>query len=76
MPQGKKEYKKQTKDNQEADNPKTNENKLVDTNKKTNKKDNTPKFTLSKENHQAIVYELDQEVKPQKSKQYTKRNKH
>ena len=70
------EYKKQTKDNQEADNPKTNENKLVDTNKKTNKKDNTPKFTLSKENHQAIVYELDQEVKPQKSKQYTKRNKH
>ena len=81
------EYKKQISQNQdntsenieeielshEKENSKAKENKL------DKEKTNTPKLSLSKENHQAIVYELDQPEKEkeiEKTKTYTKQNKH
>lgn len=82
------EYKKQTEDNQESEKPKTNEKELVKTktnensNEKTNEKANeqSPKLKLSKENHQAMIYEINQNKKEiddtlDNGKQYTKRNK-
>ena len=80
------EYKKQTEKNQID---KTNENHHDIENElskskekeKTNENEITPKFILSKENHQAMVYELDSQEKTEektneKPKTYTKRNKH
>ncbi|CCY46304.1 phosphatidylglycerophosphate synthase [Firmicutes bacterium CAG:822] len=80
------EYKKQTEKNQID---KTNENHHDIENElskskekeKTNENEITPKFILSKENHQAMVYELDSQEKNEektneKPKTYTKRNKH
>lgn len=77
------EYKKQTKDNLKNEKPKVNENELAKTDEKVNEKTNEksiekkPKLKLSKENHQAIIYELvqceDKEIK--KEKQYQKRLK-
>ena len=80
------EYKRQTQKNQiEATNVNHHdiENELSKSKEKekTNENEITPKFILSKENHQAMVYELDSQEKTEektneKPKTYTKRNKH
>ena len=80
------EYKKQIEKNQ-IDKTNANhhdiENELSKSKEKekTNENEITPKFILSKENHQAMVYELDSQEKTEektneKPKTYTKRNKH
>lgn len=67
------EYKKQTIKTEKKE--KTEEEKETKE-EKTTEKAKTPKFTLSKEKHQAMVYELSQDSKTNsKGKQYTK-NKH
>lgn len=79
------EYKKQTKNKEEENIEK--EPSKQNTSKKnkalTNKKTKTSKLKLSKENHMAMIYELNQDEKDKQieetketGKQYTKRNKH
>ena len=69
------EYKNQTQNNQ-ISNLNTNHSALENKKQlKDKKKKKTPKFKLSKENHQGIVYELTQDKNKEleKGKQYTKR---
>ncbi len=78
------EYKKQTQNNQEEslkENHHDIENELSKNKAKTKDNEITPKFTLSRENHQAMVYELDgpekhKEKTDEKTKTYTKKDKH
>lgn len=80
------EYKKQIEKNQiEATNEDYHdiENELSKSKEKekTNENEITPKFILSKENHQAMVYELDsqektEEMTNEKPKTFTKKDKH
>ena len=80
------EYKKQTQKKQEQpsnENHHDLKNELCQSKEKTNtkEKETTPKLTLSKENHQAIVYELEnpetaKEKLEEKGKTYTKKDKH
>ena len=76
------EYKNQTQENQEEtlkENKNVSENEL--NKEKTNNKEKTSQFTLSRENHQAMVYELEKqeemnEIIDKKQKTYTKKDKH
>ena len=78
------EYKKQTKkksDEPSDENQYDIENELSQNKEKTKKKKITPKFALSKEIHQAMVYELEspeiaEKKQEEKGKTYTKKDKH
>ena len=78
------EYKKQTKNEEENIEKEPSKQNTSKKNKAlTNKKTKTSKLKLSKENHMAMIYELDQNEKEEKikntketGKKYTKRNKH
>lgn len=65
------EYKKQNNNTYQKKNNNTNETKNIKTNNKKTK------FILSKENHQAIVYELEKDIKKENKKGFQyKKDKH